>query len=303
MRFIILIVVLVVAAAAGYFTLQMTAESQAPQQALAMQEPQVKAVNVLVARDMIPVGTVITEEMLDQQPWPKHLLLDGFVVSGTPDSNVVGMVARSDFQAQEPLNNNKLASATDANFIAASLPAGMRALTVAVDAISGVAGYVFPGDRIDVVITHNIPMEIEGIRRMSAARVGFSETLLSDVAVVAVDSRKLPPRTDDKRQPDLKVPTNITLAVSPEDAQKVRLAEKNGSLSLVLRSLKDRENTDSVAPTEISSLVGGANSSTVIIVRGVNVDVSSGSRFVLPPVTPIITPTPAPIPPATDISN
>lgn len=302
MRFIILIVIAILASAAGYFALQLAGEPQKPQQVVLGNEPQVEAVSVLVARQPIAVGTIITEEMIDQQPWPKHLLLEGFVLSGAPDSNLVGMVARSDFQAQEPLIRNKLASTADANFIAASLPSGMRAITLAIDAVSGIAGYVFPGDHVDVVLTHNIPNDMDQTRT-NTVRMGFSETLLSGIKVVAVDSRtaKQQSGAEQNSQEQVKIPTNITLAVTPEDAQRIRLGEKNGTLSLVLRSLKDRESTDKVSATDVASLAAGANGNSVIIVRGVDVDkVPSGVVF-SPAGAPAVS-SPPPPPPYTQPS-
>lgn len=290
MRFIILIVIVVVAAAAGYFALQLARNPQAPQQIITQQEPAVEATNILVARTHVPVGTIITEEMVDQQPWPKHLLLQGFIESGSPESDIVGSVARTEFQAQEPFNKDRLVDAKDANFIAASLPAGMRALTLAVDAISGVAGYIFPGDHVDLMLTHNIPNEIaEG--RSNKVRMGYAETLLDDVTVVAVDSRTITPQNNDQRQQaEVKVPTNVTIAVTPEQAQQVRLAEKNGTLSLVLRSLEDRNNAGKPDPTEVTSLIGGTSSVDVVIIRGVDAERAASNISAAPIIAPMISP-------------
>jgi pilus assembly protein CpaB len=315
MRFIILIIVLLIAATAGYFTLQVAGGPSPSQKVVTQQEPKVEAVSVLVAREAIPVGTIITEEMLDKQPWPKHLLLDGFVLSGSPDDNLVGMVARSDFQAQEPIIKSKLANPNDANFIAAALPAGMRALTLEVDAISGVAGYIFPGDRVDVVLTHNIPQDVAGVRT-SNLKAEYAESLLTDVLVLAVDVRPaVASKTGQQPQKEGKAPTNLTIAVSSEDVQKIRIAEKNGSLSLALRSLKDKEDASKAAPTSVDSITGApvdSDSDSVIIIRGVTATesrlpsaMSSGAMPFPPGAMPsqIIMSAPPVAPPAPPPSN
>ncbi len=299
MRFIILIVILLIAAAAGYWTLQLAGGASQPQKVITQQEPQVEAVNIIVARSPISVGTVITEELLDQQPWPKHLLLDGFVRSDSVDSNLVGMVARSEFQAQEPLVKSKLANPNDGNFIAAALPSGMRALTLSVDAISGVAGYIFPGDRVDVVLTHNIPEDVAGAR-ITNLKAEYAESLLSDVQVLAVDVRpQVAPKTGQPPQKENKAPTNITIAVTPEDAQKLRLAEKNGSISFALRSLKYRENGVKSKPTSVDAVtsapVSGQRNDSVLIIRGIT---ASESKLPTAAIAPPVFAPPSVVPPA-----
>ena len=152
MRFVVLGAIVLFALVAGYASLQLAGKST-PQQVAPTQQA-ISVVDVLVAKQPIQIGTVITEEMVDKQPWPQHLLLDGFVVAGADATNIVGMVARSDFQEREPLITSKLGNPNDGNFLAAALGKGMRAVTLSVDAISGVAGYIFPGDRVDVLVTH-----------------------------------------------------------------------------------------------------------------------------------------------------
>src|SRR5688572_9366146 len=130
MRFIILIIVIIVAVIAGFITLKLSGEGPPPQPTLsaAPAASEVRTVDVLVARVDIPVGAVIDDSMIDKQPWPEHLVLSGFVVSGTPEANLEGMVARSEFKAREPIIMTKLAKPNDASFLAAGLPRGMRAV-------------------------------------------------------------------------------------------------------------------------------------------------------------------------------
>ncbi|MBV8938853.1 MAG: Flp pilus assembly protein CpaB [Alphaproteobacteria bacterium] len=227
---------------------------------------EVATVDVLVARSDIPIGTVLNNSMVDKQPWPKHLVVNDFIVSGAPDSNVEGMVTRSEFHTREPLMISRLAKPNDVSFLAAGLPKGMRAITVATDAITGVAGYIFPGDRVDIVFTHNVPQEapeqMTGVKRndaTSSQKPTTSEVLLPNLRVLAVNLRKTEVRNpqqpqQSQQQQTVEAPTNITLEMAQDDVKKIRLAEKNGTLSLALRSLQDEGDVSVGVPITLLNL-------------------------------------------------
>jgi len=275
MRFVALLVAAVIAVVAGIAALQMSGEktpSQTPQTTASTQNPSVSTVEVMVARQPIEVGTILEQAMIDKQPWPSHLLLDGFITSDNADANLVGKVARASFQANEPITRSKIANPNDPSFLAAALPEGMRAVTLATDAISGVAGYVFPGDRVDVILTHNIPNDIQ-VRTDKSVRQSnkpdVAEILIANVRVLAVNVRQL-----SGKEAASSTPSSITLEVAEKDAQSVRLAEKVGTLSLALRPLKDGDHmnpdpTKSIALTNVK-IYGTQSTSGVRIVRGAN---------------------------------
>lgn len=254
MRFIILIAVVVVVAAAGLLTLKFASDTTRENVPAVATVPGaqggVETVDVLVARNDISLGTVLNESMIDRQPWPKHLVVNGFVVAGTPEANVAGMVARSDIKAREPLFTARLAKPNDASFLAAGLDENQRAVTVPVDAISGVAGYIFPGDRVDVMFTHRVPQDAPaqlgeaqppmGATSAAGRVVTTSEVLLANVRVLAVNTRQVKPPEGQQPPPNAnEAPSNITLALTQDEAKRIRLSEKNGTLSLALRSVKD----------------------------------------------------------------
>ena len=292
MRFILIILILVMAVGAAFFVLQSNTQQQPTVNTVVEDKPEVQAVSILVARERIAVGTVITEDMIDQQPWPEHLLLSGFIRSSSPDANIVGMVTRSDFQPQEPISRFKIANPNDANFIAAALPKGMRAITVEIDTVSGVAGYIFPGDRIDIVMTHKIPTDLANpdnasqLRNDRSISATHAETVLSDIKILAVEIRGLTEyktSAEQKRHPQ--APTNITIQVTPEQAQVIRLAEKSGSLSMTLRAL-DEKGKQTFAATALKDLTGvdiqsgpkaKQRNAEVYIVRGVKSDKPKGA--------------------------
>ncbi len=193
---------------------------------------------VLIAARYIAPGTVIDPSMLDAQDWPERLIVDQFLLSGSPQANIVGMVARSPFQPREPLVLSKIAKQGDPSFIAATLPDGQRMVTIATDGFKGVAGFVYPGDRVDVLLTHVVEVPVQPTPQNPQAQPKqeeISEPLLVNVPVIAVDQRAM---SDAGEKPVL--PTSVSLQVSPEDAQKLRLSEKKGTLSLALRPIKDK---------------------------------------------------------------
>lgn len=272
MRFAILLVVAVVAvviavAVSQYNKTESTPVVQPVVQEVVPARENLKTANVLFAKTTIPVGTEITDAMVDIQPYPEHLVLQGFVVSGADE--VVGKVARSTIQAQTPFIKSQLANKNDPGFLAGALPAGMRAITIATDAVSGLAGYVFPGDRVDVVFAHDIPGEVSGSHPASG-HPELAEVLVSGVRVLAVNVRDVNPNNP----PQSATPTSVTLEVSDADAQRIRLAERLGTLSLALRSVNDGDvpaptptrlidlsHADMAAP--VTAMGGG-----VLIVRG-----------------------------------
>ena len=236
--------------------MQLLTPAPTPETTGTAQPAPVRTVEILVARTAIAPGMVITAAMLDKQPWPEALVLDSFIVSGSPNADIVGKVAHASFQAREPLISSKLGSPSDAGFLAANLPAGMRAVTISTDAVSGVAGFVFAGDRVDILFTHNIPHQLKPSADKTATdKPEYAEILAANVPVLAVNSREGLKEDGGTANPIASTaPNNMTLQVSDIQAEKIRLAEKNGTLSVALRSVNDRENPSVATPTDLPSL-------------------------------------------------
>ena len=283
MRFILLLIIAVFAILAGVAVIPLLNKNPSAPQAAAPQNSgreNVATVDVLVAKQAVPLGAIITEAMVEKQPWPEHLVLDNFVVSGNKNADIIGKVAREPFQEREPFTSNKLANPNDPSFLAANLPAGMRAITLATDTVSGIAGYLFPGDRVDVIFTHNLPQEIKQVNQgtnRTAERPAVTEVLAPNLRVLAVNLREVVGKETTQSNT---TPTSITLETSDEDAQKIRLAEKLGTVSLSLRSLKDNNGQAPVqptlpAPTQLGTLskvhleTGPNANSPIRIIRGV----------------------------------
>jgi len=218
-------------------------------------QKEVATADVYVARTKIAVGDLVKQENIDQQPWPKHLIGPGFVQAGKDAPPILGMVARAPFEPGEVLLESKLANPEDPSFLAASLPEGMRAVTISVDPVTGLAGFAYPGDRVDVLITHDllttgqagieeeeIEEEAEEAKKMSGQNPEkkTTEILVPDVRVLAVNQMAI---ITGEEKPRDRLPQSVTLEVTQDDAQRLRLAERKGELSLALRSLHDEEAT------------------------------------------------------------
>jgi pilus assembly protein CpaB len=189
---------------------------------------------VLVARKPLPVGTIIDAESLAYQPWPKELIQSAYYTEGAPDSEMsklLGTVVRYPVTAGQPLTHGALVGPKDRGFLAAALGPGMRAVTVPVNASTGVAGFVFPGDRVDIVLTQSV----EGGGDGPPLRV--SETIVRNVRVLATDQR-IDSKGDDGKT-EVKTFSNVTLEATPRISEKIAVAQSMGTLSLSLRSIAD----------------------------------------------------------------
>jgi pilus assembly protein CpaB len=186
---------------------------------------------VLVAKRALPVGTIITADSVAFQPWPNELVQDAYFIDGTADLNaLMGTVVRFPVTAGEPVTQGALVAPGDRGFLAAALGPGMRAVTVPVSAQTGVAGFVFPGDRIDLVLTQTVDGEGTSLKA--------AETVLSNLRVLATDQTTETSK-DDAGKTVVNTFQTVTLEVTPKIAEKIAVAQTIGQLSLVLRSIRD----------------------------------------------------------------
>jgi pilus assembly protein CpaB len=185
------------------------------------------AAQVLVARAAIRTGQLIKPDDLRWQPWPQGNLPASYIVEGKrPIGDFVGAVARSQFHVGEPIVESDIVMPGSRGFLAAVLKPGLRAVSVPATATSTVSGFIYAGDRVDVLLTHTL----EGQNGHHNA----TETILRNARVIAMD-QKLDFTPGDK--PD--VAKTATLELTAKQTEIVTLAVKMGELSLVLRSLQD----------------------------------------------------------------
>ena len=188
---------------------------------------------VLVAQGTLSAGQFVRPENLRWQSWPKDGVASTYFVEGKAHiEDFVGAVVRSATNDGDPISEGRLVRPGDRGFLAAVLTPGYRALTVPVTVSSGLAGFVFPGDRIDLLLTMAIA-DYTGKHQRHA-----TETYLTDVRVLAVDQR-----SDDQNK-EVVVAKTATLELTPKQAEKIALATELGTLSLSLRSLAKDDGTD-----------------------------------------------------------
>jgi pilus assembly protein CpaB len=234
-KIMLLVGALVIAAVTAIMAKNMFAGAGAEQAQAASATPAVPlGPKVLVARKELPVGTIIDAESLTFQPWPKEMMQSAYYTEGQPDSDMsklLGTVVRYPITAGQPMTRGALVGPKDRGFLAAALGPGMRAITVPVNATTGVAGFVFPGDRVDVMLTQ----EVAGGGDGPALKV--TETVIRNVRVLATDQR-----TDSKGEDGqtlVRTFSNVTMEATPRIAEKIAVAQSLGQLSLVLRSIAD----------------------------------------------------------------
>ncbi|KQN29418.1 Flp pilus assembly protein CpaB [Sphingomonas sp. Leaf38] len=233
-KIILLVGALIVAGITAFFARTLIAGSSAPQAgAVAIAAPVIDGPEVLVATRSLPVGTILDATALKFQPWPKELVDNAYYLRDKTNlQSLQGTVVRSIITAGQPVTQGSLVKPGDRGFLAAALGPGMRAVTVPVSAQAAVAGFVFPGDRIDLVLTQTVAGGGDG------QPLKVSETIMRNIRVLATDQR-----TDNLVGEDGKTQvrtfSNVTIEATPKMAEQVAVAQTLGSLSLSLRSIAD----------------------------------------------------------------
>jgi pilus assembly protein CpaB len=189
---------------------------------------------ILVAKKALPAGTIIDADSFTLQPWPKELMQSAYYVEGQPDGDpkkLLGTVVRYPITAGQPVTRGSLVGPGDRGFLAAALGPGMRAITVPVNISSAVAGFVFPGDHVDLVLTQTVQGGGDG------PPLKVAETIIRNLRVLATDQRIS--GKDDEGKTVVKAFSNVTFEVTPRIAEKIAVAQSLGSLSMSLRSIAD----------------------------------------------------------------
>jgi pilus assembly protein CpaB len=231
-KIMLLIGALVIAAVTAVTAKNMFSGASAP---VAQAKPAVPAgPEILVATRSLPVGTIIDAEALRYQMWPEGLVQPSYFKKGdegVDPNTLVGSVVRNEISAGQPVVLGSLVKPGERGFLAAALGPGMRAITVGVGATSNVDGFVFPGDRVDIMLTQ----EVAGSEGQPALKV--VETIFNNVRVLATGHR-LTAMTEDGKA-SVKGYGTVTLEVTPKLAEKIQVAQMIGGLSLVLRPIAD----------------------------------------------------------------
>lgn len=231
-KIVLLVGALLIAAITAFMARSLISGGGAPG-AAASAPAHVDGPEVLVATRALPIGTILDATALKFQPWPKELVENAYYIKA--DTNLAalqGTVVRAAITAGQPITQGALVKPGDRGFLAAALGPGMRAVTIPISAQAGVAGFVFPGDRIDLILTQAVPGGGDG------PPLKASETVMRNLRVLATDQR-----TDNTVGEDGKTVvrgfSNVTIEATPKIAEQIAVAQTLGSLSLSLRSIAD----------------------------------------------------------------
>ncbi|MET0483354.1 MAG: Flp pilus assembly protein CpaB [Aestuariivirgaceae bacterium] len=187
---------------------------------------------VLVATADLPLGDRLTASNVAWHRWPTDAITPQMISrEAKPDApaELENARLRAPVFEGEPIDERKLVLPNSAGFMAALLPKGMRAISVAITAETGAGGFILPNDRVDVLMTYNAGGDRAGQQR------SLSETVLMNVRVLAIDQTF---RTNDKGE-QVVVGKTATLELEPRQAEVLAFAEQTGQLSLALRSIAD----------------------------------------------------------------
>ncbi len=230
---VVFAVVFGLAAAVGVYVIERPPQPQGPV---------IEMVPVLVAKMNVPRGHSLTADLIAQRKWPKDVVPEGALsdIQGAVDRTAIVPIASG-----EPLLDSKLAPKGAGRGLAAIIPPGMRAYTIQTPNIAtGVAGFILPGNKVDVLLTITNPSFDD------PTGGGSTVTLLQNVEILAVDQRVDAP---EENKMDPKELRSITLMVTPAGAAKLDLGQNKGTLHLALRNPEDQE-TSEVEPATIAGL-------------------------------------------------
>ena len=195
-----------------------------------------KETYVLVTEDELLSGKEISSRDVSFRPWPEELLNGEFIVSNKSDSKTidefVGAIARITIPAGIPLTNDMVFRRSSAGFLTGILSPGMRAISVAIQPQTGAAGFILPGDFVDVIVTYDFQSNDQ---RQGNSTRRAAETILEEIRVVAVNQEL------DGSEEEAIVATTITLEVTPKGAETISLGGQVGKIHLSLRSLSRLE--------------------------------------------------------------
>jgi pilus assembly protein CpaB len=176
---------------------------------------------IIVAASALPVGAKINDPaQLKTSSWPKDSLPQGSFID---PAILIGRIPVQPISAGEPVTESRLMPVGATSVMAYSVPDGHRAITVSVNEVAGVAGFLNPQNRVDVVVTMPLPNSSESI----------SKIVLQNVPILATG------QVMEQKEGKPIVVATVTLDVTPEDAEKLALAASKGQLQMLLRNISD----------------------------------------------------------------
>jgi pilus assembly protein CpaB len=189
---------------------------------------EVRSVDVVVAQHPLKLGTRVTPDHVKVVKWPAETPMEGAFakIEDVVNRGVIAPMAEN-----EPLTNAKLASLEAGAGLPPSIPPGMRAVSVKVNEVVGVAGFVVPGTRVDVMVT---------LTNRQQGQESMTRVVVSNVQVLTAGTRY----DQENAKEGTPIPsTVVTLLVTPEDGERIALAASEGQIMLTLRNPLDTDST------------------------------------------------------------
>lgn len=229
------IIVLGIALGAGLIAARLASqEPSTPPVSTQAEAPALDTTDILVAKSDIDLGNPLKAANLGWEAWPTKNISSQYIrKNGNPNQleEITGSVARSPFFAGEPIRSSKLIKGNGSGYMSMILPAGMRATATEITPELGAGGFILPNDKVDVILT--------GAEKGDDGKEFYrSRTILTDVRVLAIDQA-----IEEKPGQKTAAGKIATLALTPRDAEKIALARRLGTLSLVLRSGAEQNET------------------------------------------------------------
>lgn len=220
-------------------------------QNMPVREVEVASVQVVVASKTVPVGTKLTTDDLRVVAWPARNQVPGAFADPKEvvDRGVIETIAEN-----EPVTTRKVASREAGAGLPPVIPAGMRAISVRVNEVIGVAGFVLPGTRVDVLVS----VRDDGDK---AEQQPMARTVINNALVLTAGTRY---DQEEAKGGKPERSTVVTLAVLPEDGEKVALASAEGQISLALRNPTDIEDTNTPGIKLAAMMRGSAAPAPVV---------------------------------------
>jgi pilus assembly protein CpaB len=241
-------------------------------QRMPVREVEVATIPVVVAARPIPVGERLAPDDVRVAAWPARNPVPGAFADPKQaiDRGVIAMLAEN-----EPVTVYKVAGPESGSGLPPVIPEGMRAMSIRVNEVVGVAGFVMPGTRVDVVLSVANPGKANGDEPMA-------RTVVSNVLVLTAGTRF---DQQESKNGQAQKSSVVTLAVLPEDGERIALASNQGELSLALRNPADAEPTKTPG-MKLSVLMRGPGGQPVIEQRQFR------TVAIRPVATPVVPPPP-----------
>ena len=200
--------------------------------------------DVVVAKVEIPVGSRIIPEQLVVAQFPADVTPVGAI--GKIDENLVGRVVISPISPKDPITESKLAPVGSLGGLSSVIPEGYRAMTVKVDDVVGVSGFIMPGTLVDIVVVIQPP-------KGTANDETISKIVLQNIKVLASGQNIDKPKNDREVERSVRA---VTLQVTPEQTEKLALASSEGKLQLVMRNSVDQADEQTSGANKRTLLTG-----------------------------------------------